>query len=222
MSTPDKSSMPSYLQAREAWESGWYRVAANARNWRWLASLLLLVNLVLCLALWQLANRRSTYIVEVDRHGHALAFGPVSQLQVPEERLWRYFLSSFISQLRTIPSDPAVLEGNLKSASSYLRGDALDTVRGYFSDANPWASQRTARVYVEVNSVLRKDKTHWQIEWTEIHQDRIVAQRREERWQALVTTAISPPRSTELILKNPLGFYVVHLDWTRITSKGAL
>lgn len=219
MSRP-ANSLPDYLQAREAWDHNWYRVASNARNWRWFACLLTTVNLALCLLVWQLSDRRFTYIVEVDRHGHAVAFGPVSQLKAPEERLWRYFLASFIVKLRSVPSDPVVLRANLASASSHLQGDALETVRRYFNDQNPWQSQR-ASVYVEVNSVLRKDKTHWQVEWTEVHNDRIVGQQREERWQALITTTAAPPKSSEGILKNPLGFFVVHLDWSRITSKGA-
>lgn len=216
-----RSSLPSYLDARESWNHNWYRLAANARNWRWFAVLLAAINLGLCLVIWQLSGRHLTYIVEVDRHGHAVAFGPVSQLQVPEERLWRYFLASFIAKLRAIPSDAAVLQENLSAASAYLRGDAYSAVRSYFAQNNPWVRQRAGRVEVEIRSVLRKDATHWQIEWTEVQHDHVVDQRREERWQALITTTIEPPTSSNLLLQNPLGFYVSHLDWTRITSKGA-
>ena len=214
MSTP----LPDYLAARQAHESRWDRLAAGKRNWQLAAAILLALDVFLSVAFFQASRRSSVipYVVEVDRHGDAVAVGPAAALHLPATLLWRYVLAVFIRNLRTVPSDDELLKIHLDDASAFLRGKAVATVRQSFERTNPFDLAKTETVSVPPEvSILRRGANHWQIEWTEIHSDR-AGQRHEERWQALVTTLVDPPQRLDLLLGNPLGFFITDLDWTRV------
>jgi len=214
MTTP----LPDYLAARQAHESRWDRLAAGKRNWQLAAAVLLALDVFLSIAFFQASRRSSVvpYVVEVDRHGDAVAVGPAAALNLPDTLLWRYVLAVFVRNLRSVPSDPELLKLHLEDASAFLRGNAVATVRQSFERTNPFELAKTETISVPPEiSILRRGAHHWQIEWTEIHHDRS-GQRREERWQALVTTQVDPPRRLDLLLGNPLGFFITDLDWTRV------
>ena len=214
MATP----LPDYLAARQAHESRWDRLASGKRNWQLAAAVLLALDVFLSIAFFQASRRSSVipYVVEVDRHGEAVAVRPAGALNLPDTLLWRYVLSVFVRNLRSVPSDPELLKLHLADASAFLRGNAVATVRQSFERTNPFELAKTETVSVPPEiSILRRGAHHWQIEWTEIHNDRS-GQRREERWQALVTTQVDPPRRLDLLLGNPLGFFITDLDWTRV------
>jgi type IV secretory pathway TrbF-like protein len=214
MATP----LPDYLAAREAHETRWDRLAMGKRNWQIVATILLALDVFLTVAFIQSARRSSVvpYVVEVDHHGNALSVGPAAALNLPDTLLWRYVLAVFIRNLRTVPSDPEALNLHLQDAAAFLRGHAVSTVRQSFERASPFELAKTESVNVSPDiSILRRGERHWQIEWTEIHNDRS-GQRHEERWQALVTTEVDPPHRLDLLLANPIGFFIVDLDWTRV------
>ena len=46
------------------------------------------------------------------------------------------------------------------------------------------------------------------------------ATRDSKRWTAVLSIVISPPRTPELIRKNPLGIYVHAFNWSQDLSPG--
>jgi type IV secretory pathway TrbF-like protein len=215
-----KSPLPDYLAARRAWQSRWDDLAAGRQNWRVLSSVLIGLVVFQSIVLWQLATRAQvlTYAIEVDRFGQTRYAGPVQAKSLPEDQLWRWTLSYFVSHIRTIPSDPELLRIELLDGSAFLRGNALSTVGAYFNKRNPWVIARTTSVTVDPQvTVLKRSKNHWQLEWTEVHLER-GGQRSEERWQALVSTLEDPPSKAGEGLQyiNPFGLYVTELDWSLV------
>ena len=65
-----------------------------------------------------------------------------------------------------------------------------------------------------MTSVVRASDSSFQVKWTEqVYERGSLA--RTERWTAILTTVIQPPRSAEVLRKNPLGLYVNAIAWSR-------
>jgi type IV secretion system protein VirB5 len=52
------------------------------------------------------------------------------------------------------------------------------------------------------------------VAWTERHYESGQLAR-TERWTAILTVVIQPPRTTERLRANPLGVYVNAISWSR-------
>jgi type IV secretory pathway TrbF-like protein len=211
-----------FLAARSEWDNRLSNQAASRANWRLLALALLVLDGLLSAGLYHLAStsRITPYVVEVDRHGHALAFGPAERLREPDERLYRYQLSLFISNLRTVygPANPRAQKEALDRAYAYVRQPASSRIADWFRVHNPFSADADL-VSVDVTSILRLEQDLWQIEWTESHYGRDGSRLFDEPWQAIVHVQLSPPVKTDQVLVNPLGLFVTHIDWTRVPHK---
>jgi type IV secretory pathway TrbF-like protein len=208
-----------FLKARNEWDNRLMDLATSRYNWMLFATALLLLNALLCGALlWQAGRSKVVpYVVEVDRHGQAVAFGRAEVLEKPHDRLYRYFLSILLRDLRTVSADPQAQRRSLSNAYSFLREPAVSRANDYFRRNNPFDPNR-ASIGVQVTSVLQIADNTWQIQWTETPYGRDGRRQREEIWQAVVETVFSPPTTSEALLSNPLGLFVKELDWTRIRT----
>ncbi|MNF97204.1 VirB8 protein [compost metagenome] len=67
---------------------------------------------------------------------------------------------------------------------------------------------------VEVTSVVRASDSSFQVRWIE---RRFVngAAAGLERWTAVISLVLQPPRTEEKLRRNPLGIYVNGLSWSR-------
>lgn len=206
-----------YLRARDEWDNRLMDLATSRYNWMLFATALLLLDVLLCASLlWQAGRSKVVpYVVEVDRHGQAVAFGPAEVLEKPHERLYRYFLSILIRDLRTVSGDPQAQRRGLSNAYAFLREPAVSRANDYFRRNNPFDPDRPS-TNVQVTSVLQIADNTWQIQWTETAYGRDGRRLKEELWQAVVKTVFSPPTTSEALLSNPLGLFVQQLDWTRI------
>lgn len=216
---PPSSPESPFLRARNEWDNRLMDLATSRYNWMIFASALLLLNALLgCALVWQAGRSKVVpYVVEVDRHGQAVAFGPAEVIEEPHERLYRYFLSVFIRDLRTVSGDHQAQRRSLANAYALLREPALGRVNDYLRRNNPFDPDRTT-ANVQVTSVLQIADSTWQIQWTETAYSRDGRRLREELWQAAVKTVFAPPTTSEALLSNPLGLFVQELDWTRIRT----
>ena len=79
---------------------------------------------------------------------------------------------------------------------------------------DPFSAIGTRSVSVQVTSVVRASDSSFQVKWTEQSYER-GSLASTERWTAILTTVIQPPRSAEVLRKNPLGLYVNAIAWSR-------
>jgi type IV secretory pathway TrbF-like protein len=218
---PPTSGNP-FADARLEWDDRYDRIVASRRNWQTTTAILLVLDLFLTAALFYLAStsRITPYIVEVDRHGHALAFGPAERLKDPGERVLRRELAVFIEDLRTVHAqgNEAAQRKALARLDAHMHQPAAARVSDWFSKHNPFEPGRGA-VSVDITSVLRLEADLWQVEWTETHFARDGSALRTEAWQAVVSILIDPPTRSDSMLSNPLGIFVTHIDWTHVPSK---
>jgi len=69
-------------------------------------------------------------------------------------------------------------------------------------------------VSVQVTSVVRASDNSFQVKWTESVFER-GSLAKTERWTAMLTVVMKPPKTADALRKNPLGLYVNAIDWAR-------
>jgi type IV secretion system protein TrbF len=212
-----------YLAARSEFMSTYADLARGKRNWQLCAfGLLVLLGGVLAAYLRLSSQSRITpYIVEVDRLGQAVAFGPAEALRAKDTRLYIYQLATFIRDLRTVSSDADTQRQLLFAAYAYASGAARSVLDEYFINPahDPRVLGRSVTRQVQITSVLPlpRSKT-WKLSWRETERPRVAGPVRTVAWEAYLTVAVNPPSTTEALLKNPLGLFVTDLSWSEVAT----
>ena len=125
-----------------------------------------------------------------------------------------YHLAHFIERVRSIPADPIVVRQNWLRAYDFTTDRGALALNDYARANDPFAKVGEMQVSVDVSSVIRASPDSFRIAWTERrYQDGSLA--RTERWTAILTISVQPPRTTERLRKNPLGIYVHAINWSR-------
>ena len=74
------------------------------------------------------------------------------------------------------------------------------------------------QIAVDVSSVIRASPDSFRIAWTERrYQDGSLTT--TERWSAILTVVVQPPRTPDALRKNPLGVFVNALNWSKELSQ---
>ncbi|MEN2980475.1 conjugal transfer protein TrbF [Tistrella bauzanensis] len=205
-----------YQKAAQAWDERIGSARVQARNWRLMAFCCLMLSLGLAGGMvWQSTQSRVTpYVVEVDRLGEVRAVGPAIESYQPTDAQIAWHLGRFIAGVRGVSVDPVLVRRNWLDAYDFATDRAAAFLNDYARTNDPFAAIGTRSVSVQVTSVVRASDSSFQVKWTEqVYERGSLA--RTERWTAILTTVIQPPRSAEVLRKNPLGLYVNAIAWSR-------
>lgn len=227
---PAKASTSTYLRARDAFLSVFSDPVRGRRNWQLAAFGLLLVNAFLAVAYQRLASTAqwTPYIVKVDHFGQVVYSGPAEKTNPADPQLVVYTLAQFIRNVRTVSSDPAAQMEFIHRSYAHLAKNAAGYVNQHFSDPanDPRVLGRSLSRTVVVNSVLPIPKSNtWKVQWTE--QDTPLqggAASSRASWEAYLTVEVVPPERPrtdadwQKLFENPLGLYVVELNWAPIAT----
>ena len=222
--SPPRAAEPNpYLAARREFESVFGDLAKGKRNWQLAAfALLVLLAAVLTAYIRQGAQSRVTpYVVEVDRLGQALAFGPAERLRPTEGRLYVFQLGLLVRNLRTVSADPQAQSAHFTDAYAYLAGPARAALDAYFShpDHDPRLLARAFTRQVEVTAVLQIPRSQtWKVAWRETERPRFAGAPRTAAWEAYLRVEQQPPETAAALLANPLGLFVTDLNWTQLST----
>jgi len=234
MTSRSARSANPYLAAREEFVSTFGDLARGKRNWQLAAfGLLALLGLVLAAYLrLSLGSRITPYVVEVDRLGQAVAFGPAEPLRATDLRVHVFTLGLLIHDLRTVSADPETQRDMLVAGYAFAAGPARATLDAYFADPahDPRVLGRSVSRDVQITSVLRlpgggsagagaAGKT-WKVAWRETERPRVAGPVHAAAWEAYLTLEQHPPTTAEGLLRNPLGLYVTDLAWSEIVATG--
>ena len=88
----------------------------------------------------------------------------------------------------------------------------------YARSNDPFTRVGRQQIAVEVSSVIRASQNSFRVAWTERHYENGQLST-TERWNAILTVVIQPPRDAERLRVNPLGIYVNAISWSREMSK---
>lgn len=205
-----------YQRAGQLWDERIGSARVQARNWRLMAFGGLFLSTGLSSALvWQsMQSRVVPYVVEVDSLGQPQAITPAAKDYKPTDPQTAWFLSKFITDVRGRSLDPVLMRANWLSAYDFATERASLFLGEYARTANPFADVGRKTVSVQVTSVVRASDNSFRVGWTEQQFER-GSLASTSRWTAVLTVKLQPPRSADVLRKNPLGLYVDAIDWSR-------
>ncbi len=195
------------------------------RRTQWAVLGLVLILGVLIAALLHASREAKVipYVVEVDRHGNAVASGPATEMPEVDRRLIVHHLVLWITRARTVTRDSGLQRREILEAYELTGGRAVGLLNDWYRETKPFARAESQTITVtvdDVESLLALDSSldRWRIQWTETRRSASGAQLGTELWQALVTVEVDPPERLEEVHANPLGVFVTDFDWTRISD----
>ena len=205
-----------FQRAGQLWDERIGSARVQARNWRLMAfgGLFLTTGLSVAMVWQSMQSRVVPYVVEVDSLGQAQAVAPAVRDHGPTDSQIAWFLARFITDIRARSLDPVLMRENWLQAYDFATERGALFLGEYARTSNPFADAGRRTVSVQVTSVVRASDTSFQVKWTESAYER-GSLTGTTRWTAILTVRMRPPRSADVLRKNPLGLYVHAIDWSR-------
>ena len=217
-----KSPQPEtpYQRAAQIWDDRIGSARVQARNWRLMAFGCLILSAGFAAALvWQSARGTIVpWVVQVDNLGQAQAVAPAQADYRPTDPQVAWHLARFIEQVRSIPADAIVVRQNWLRAYEFTTDRGAAALNDFARANDPFTRVGKQQVSVEVSSVIRASPDSFRVAWTERHFENGQLSS-TQRWTAILTIVIQPPRDAERIKVNPLGIYVNAINWSREMSQ---
>lgn len=209
-----------YQKAAQVWDERIGSARVQARNWRLMAfgSLFLAGGFASALV-WQ--STRGTvvpWVVQIDKFGEAQAVAPAVTDYRPTDPQIAWHLARFIEQVRSIPADPVIVRQNWLRAYEYTTDRGAIALNDYARANDPFTKVGKNQIAVDISSVIRASPDSFRIAWTE-RQFESGQLSTTERWTAILTVVIQPPRTAEKLRANPLGVYVNAINWSKELSQ---
>ncbi|WP_024342615.1 conjugal transfer protein TrbF [Bradyrhizobium japonicum] len=205
-----------YQRAAQVWDDRIGSARVQAKNWRLMAfgSLFLSAGFAAALA-WESARGTITpWVVEVDQLGEVRAVAPADASYQPSDPQIAFHLARFIEHVRGLPMDAIVLRQDWLRAYDFTTDRGAAALNDYARANDPFAKVGKAQVAVEVSSVIRASPESFRLAWIERRYEngQMAA---TERWSAILTIVLEPPRDIDRLRKNPLGIYVNAINWSK-------
>ena len=205
-----------YQKAAQVWDERIGSARVQARNWRLMAfgSLILSAGFAAALV-WQ--STRGTvvpWVVQVDKLGQAQTVAAATADYRPTDPQVAWHLARFIEQVRSIPADPIIVRQNWLRAYDWTTDRGATALNDYARSNDPFTKVGKQQVAVEVSSVIRASPDSFRVAWIERRYENGQLST-TERWTAILTIVIQPPRDAERLKSNPLGIYVNAISWSR-------
>ena len=209
-----------YQKAAQVWDERIGSARAQAYNWRLMAfgALVVLGLATIDNLRLRFGSRIVPYVVEVDRLGAARSVAPVASDYRPTDPQVAWHLARFIEQVRSIPADPVIVRQNWLRAYEWTTDRGSAALNDYARANDPFAKVGKQQVAVDVSSVIRASPDSFRVAWTERRYENGQLST-TERWTAILTIVIQPPRDADRLRANPLGIYINAISWSREMSQ---
>jgi len=204
-----------YQKAEQVWDRRIGSMAVQAANWRLMAMGTSLIALTLAAGITWLASQShvTPYVVEVDRLGAVQAVQPASAEYKPTDAQIAWFLSRFVTDVRSLPTDPVLVRQNWLDAYAFAADNAVIFLNAQARANDPFAGIGQRSVTVSITSVVRASPTAFQVKWQEQAFEH-GAPSGLKHWTAILTIQQSLPKREDVLRKNPIGLYVTELAWS--------
>ena len=158
------------------------------------------------------------WVVQVDNLGQAQAVAPATADFRPTDPQIAWHLARFIEQTRSIPADPIIVRQNWLRAYEWTTDRGAAALNDYARANDPFTKVGKQQIAIEGSSGIRASPDSFRVAWTERHFENGQLST-TERWTAILTIVIQPPRDAERLKVNPLGIYVNAISWSREMSQ---
>ncbi|WP_306028668.1 conjugal transfer protein TrbF [Stappia sp. MMSF_3263] len=205
-----------YQKAAQVWDERIGSARVQAKNWRLMAFGCLTLSGGFAAALiWQSVNGTVVpWVVQVDKLGEAQVVAAATADYEPSDPQIAFHLARFIEKVRSIPADAIVVRQNWLRAYEFTTDRGALALNDYARSNDPFARVGKQQIAVEVSSVIRASPGSFRVAWTERHYENGQLSA-TERWTAILTIVIQPPRDAERLRANPLGIYINAINWSR-------
>ena len=209
-----------YLSARKEYGDRYGSSVRDAARWRQISFVVVMLCAAFGVMMMWLASQNKVvpYIVQVDKHGYAVAIKSSEQGAIADTRVIVATLGGFFVNFKTVITDVSSQKRMVNEVYSYLaKGSAAESfVSHYYQEHNPFvATQDRNRntVQVEIRSIVRSGNTDksWQVLWSEEKLEQGTVIERTD-WRAIVSIAVSPVRELSEVLQNPLGIFITDIN----------
>ena len=204
------------IKAGQIWDERIGSARVQARNWRLLAfgNLFLAAGLSVGLVWQAMRGTVTPWVVEIDKLGRAQAIAPATADYRPTDPQVAWHLARFIENVRSIAVDPVIVREDWLSAYDFVSDKGALALSDYARANDPFAKIGKVQVSVEISSVIRASNDSFRVAWVERrYEDSSLAA--TERWTAILTIVVNPPRDADRLRKNPLGIYVHAINWSK-------
>lgn len=206
-----------YQRAQQEWDLRIGSSRVQARNWRFLAILALLIAiLILATLLFTLTNRKDrVFIAEVTTEGRVVNVAPLLERYQPNEAQKKYFIAHFIELTRSIPLDPVLAKKNWLTAYNFLTSRSAEQLNNYFRQNSPTAllGKKTITIQILDTNAISPTTTH--VNWIETVTNFNGQEEAKNNYSGVFTIATKQPTKQEEMLRNPLGLYIVDFNITQ-------
>lgn len=171
----------------------------------------------LCFFIYAVSLQKTVpVLINVMPSGEAAWLGEVRQageLQVPEQALL-YQARKFVTNLRSVSTDPQVLYNNIDECYAMVTGSYEPVMTRMLRASSPFDLVGKTRRTVEIESALKVTGSSYQVDWLESSTEAGGTVSRK-KMRALVTIKMLPP-TDDTIKKNPLGIYIDNCEMTEL------
>ena len=205
-----------YQKATQVWDERIGSARVQAKNWRYMAfgSLILSAGFAGALVIQSARGTVVPWVVQVDKLGQAQSIAPATADYRPTDPQIAWHLARFIEQVRSIPADPIIVRQNWLRAYEWTTDRGAGALNDYARTNDPFTKVGKQQIAVDVSSVIRASPDSFRVAWTERQfENGVLAS--TQRWTAILTIALQPPRDAERLKANPLGIYVNAINWSR-------
>jgi type IV secretion system protein TrbF len=157
------------------------------------------------------------WVVQIDRLGQSQAVAAAVADYSPTDPQVAFHLAHFVEQVRAIPSDAIIVRQNWLRAYDFTTDRGAAALNEYARANDPYNKVGKQQIAVDVSSVIRASPDSFRVAWVERrYQDGGLSG--TERWTAILSIIVQPPRSAEKLRANPLGIYVNAINWSKELS----
>ena len=151
------------------------------------------------------------YVIEIAADGSA-TMNPdaVTLLQdwTPAEETKRHFLGEFIRELRSVSSDPQIVQANIDRLYNRVTGNAADQVTDYIRETDPRNRLKNETVTIKIASILPLSDQTYQIDFRETVWTKSLRIKSDTHYRCIASFEIYTPRTNKQALYNPIGLYI--------------
>ena len=133
----------------------------------------------------------------------------------PSDATQRYFISHYVSELRTVSTDNNQNKANANSVYSRTVGNATDQVNKWYTGNNPITRAKNEYVLIPLDemAVVKYSANQWKVTWRETSyrtSDKEIFA--DQQIEAIFTVEFYLPDTERRRRENPIGMYVSNIE----------
>ena len=133
----------------------------------------------------------------------------------PSDATQRYFISHYVSELRTVSTDNNQNKANANSVYSRTVGSATEQVHNWYTGNNPITRAKNEYVLIPLDemAVVKYSANQWKVTWRETSyrtSDKEIFA--DQQIEAIFTVEFYLPDTERRRRENPIGMYVSNIE----------